>query len=269
MKLRSVLLTTACFVAVAGTVLTSCQRERDQDTSDGAEVALFERESDDVVGISQQAYDGDLGQYKTRGNCATVTKDTISFPRTITVDFGPNNCLCKDGKNRRGTILISYTGAYKAAGTIRTITYNNYFVNDNQIKGIKVVTNNGTNVAGNINYTIDTKDTIVKANAGGIVTRQSLRNREYIAGANTAQWIDDKYSITGNASGVRANGFNWSMTITQPLIVDHSCVYRITQGAMEIQPQGKALRTLDYGNGSCDNNATLTINNKTFNIQFK
>jgi hypothetical protein len=269
MKLKSVLATTVCFVALVATVLTSCQRERDEDTQDSADAALFERENDDVVGIAQQAYTGDLGQYKTRGNCATVTKDTISFPRTITVDFGNTNCACKDGKDRRGKIVISYTGAYKDSGTVRSISFVDYFVNDNHVRGYKTVANNGTNQAGNIYYTIDTKDSIDKANNGGTVTWQSIRQREYIAGANTAQWNDDKYSITGSATGIRANSFNWSMTITQPIIVDHSCVYRITQGRMEVQPQGKALRTLDYGNGACDNDATVTINNKTINIKFK
>ncbi|MFM2388171.1 MAG: hypothetical protein RL660_2928 [Bacteroidota bacterium] len=269
MKFRSILMTSLVFAALAGTVFTSCQRERDNDTSEGDDVVLFERENDDILGMSEQAYLGQLGQYKTRANCAIVTKDSISIPNVITIDFGTTNCLCKDGKNRRGKVILTYTGAYKDSGTVRTVSYDQYFVNDNQIRGGKTITNNGKNVNGNTTYSIVSNDSIDKANNAGTATFSSTRTREYIAGEGTAQWGDDKYSVTGNATGTRATGYSWSMAITQPLIIDHSCVYRITQGEIEIQPQGKALRKLNYGTGTCDNDATLTINTKTFNIKFK
>jgi hypothetical protein len=245
---------------------TSCQRERDTDVSEGEETVLFERAGDDVYAITDQASTGDLAQYRS---CATIIHDTLNTPHVLTVDFGTTNCLCADGKLRRGKIITTYTGPFKQAGTVRTTTYDDYFVNDHQLKGIKIVTNNGLNSNNNPSWTIDTKDTIIKANNGGTVTWQSIRNREKIAGSSTPMWTDDKYSITGNGSGVKANGNNWSMTISNPLIIDHNCVFRIISGTIQFQPQGKVLRTLDYGNGTCDNDATVTINNKIFNIKFK
>jgi hypothetical protein len=269
MNIKSVCVSALCFIAVAVLVFSSCrQRERDEDETQGADIALFEREGDDAVSISDQAIDGVLGQYKTRGNCATITNDTMSIPRKLTVNFGAIDCLCKDNKNRRGKIVITYTGKYKDAGTIRTISFDDYYVNDNEIRGIKTVTNNGANGSGNTTWTIEAQDTIILAKKAGIITRLATRTREIIAGETTPVKSDDKYKVTGSGNGIQANGFNWSMIITQPIMVDHSCAYRLTQGEMQYQPQGKALRTLDYGTGACDNDATININNKIYNLKF-
>jgi hypothetical protein len=269
MKLKTVAITALSFLAIGSLVFTSCQRERDTDTTETTETALLERTNDDVLNIADQGNTGSLGQFKTRGGCATVTRDTINIPHTITIDFGTTNCLGQDGKNRRGIINVSYTGKYKDSGSVKTITSSNFYVNDNKVVMNKTVVNHGKNAAGNTYYTIDAIDSIYKANNAGTIAWTTSRMREFTAGENTVQWIDDMYKVTGTASGMRANGLTWSMNITQPLVIDCSCVYHIVSGQMQMQPQGKALRTMDYGNGACDNAATVTINNKTFNITFK
>ena len=38
------------------------------------------------------------------------------------------------------------------------------------------------------------------------------------------------------------------------------------RGKIDMQPQGKALRSLTYGDGTCDSKAEVEINNKTFNV---
>jgi hypothetical protein len=269
MKMKTLLLTAICFVGVAATVFTSCQRERDTDTSEGEETAMMERNGDDAVSITDQASTGQLSQFKKERGCATITVDTINMPHVITVNFGATNCLCADGKNRRGIITRTFTGKFKDSASVHTIGYDNFFVNDNQIKGYKTITNNGTNAAGHITYTIDTKDTVIKANNAGTVTWQSNRTREYILGFNTPIWSDDKFTVSGSGSGVKANTFTWSMNITTPLQIDNGCKYRIVSGEVQIQPQGKALRTLNYGSGTCDNDATMTINNVVRAFKFK
>jgi hypothetical protein len=269
MNLKTATITALSFLALGSFVFTACQRERDTDTTEPTETAMLERTNDEILNIVDQANTGSLGQFKTRGNCATITRDSISIPHTITVNFGTTNCLCMDGKNRRGIINVSYTGKYKDPGSVRTITSNNLFVNDNQIIIHKTVTNNGLNAANHTSFSVNASDTIIKALNAGTISWTTSRTREYIAGEGTAQWIDDKYSVTGTANGVRSNGLTWSMNITQPLIIDCSCVYRIVSGVLQMQPQGKALRTLDYGTGACDNDATVTINSQSYNIKFK
>ena len=42
--------------------------------------------------------------------CATVTKDTLSTPKKITIDFG-TGCTNANGVTRKGKLLITYTGS--------------------------------------------------------------------------------------------------------------------------------------------------------------
>jgi len=143
-------------VAIIGVTFTSCRKDRDEelldkDTSAGSDNALAEGSFNDVNNIADEAADGSLTSYLaptqsdnrgTMGVCATITHDTTVTPRLLTINFGTTNCLCNDGRYRRGEIKVSYTGKYRDSASTHTITFNNYFVNDNQVLGSKTVTNN-------------------------------------------------------------------------------------------------------------------------------
>ena len=230
---------------------------------------------DNVTSLTNEAYDLSSTSFKsTEGrvflsNCATVSLDTTAFPRVLTIDFGDTNCLGNDGRYRRGKILVSFTGRYRKPGTIITTTFDNYYVNDNQIEGTKVVTNNGLNDERHMTWTISVNGVITLANGKGTITWKSQRTREWVKGNDTphARW-DDVYLITGQASGERANGLKWTRKITNPLRVELACRF-IVSGTVEIKPEGKPMRTLDFGDGECDNLATVTVNGKTYTIHLR
>jgi len=268
--------------ATIGLFFTACRKEKDEkpvvvdsDTGGAAENALAEGAFNDAGNISDQAAAGNLTSYlpantgtEERGllsACATVTRDTVSNPRTITVYFGPTNCLCGDGRYRRGTVNISYSGHYRDSLSTHTITFTDYYVNDNQVLGSKTVTNNGHNNSGNLTFTITVSGTIIRANSGGTVTWNSNRVREWIEGENTLIWSDDVYLITGTASGTHANGNTYTATITTPLKIKLDCHY-IVSGGMDLIPSGKPTRSIDWGNGTCDDQATVTINGTIYYI---
>jgi hypothetical protein len=253
----------------------SCNRNRDKNQDNETEMsndnALAEFSYNDALNIADEASNlntGDnLGSYKTASNCATVTHDTTTTPRTITIDFGPTNCMCNDGRDRRGKILVSYTGKYKIAGSVHTIGFDNYFVNDNQIMGTKTVTNMGLNASNQSYFSIVVAGKIIKSNLTDSIVWNSNRTRTWIQGENTQTWTDDIYEITGNGSGQNKNG-NFTMNIILPLVKELGCKW-FTAGKMELQPAGKLLRTIDFGNGNCDNTATVLINGNTYTITLK
>lgn len=262
-------------ILLATTLFTvSCNRkgkDTDNDTEMSSDNALAEFSYNDALNIADEASTlntGDnLGSYKTASNCATVTHDTTTTPRTITVDFGATNCLCNDGRNRRGVILVSYTGKYKDAGSTHTISFNNYYVNDNHIMGSKTVTNMGLNASNQSYFNISVTGKIIKANTTDSIMWNSTRTRTWIQGEATQPWADDVYEITGSGSGQNKNGA-FTMTIIQPLVKELGCQW-ITSGKVELQPAGKLLRTIDFGNGGCDNTATVLINGNTYTITLK
>lgn len=255
-------------------MLSSCKKtNNDNDFSASKDDAFAEATFDNVTSIADEAYTlSTSGNFKsTEGriflsDCATVTLDTTVFPRVLTIDFGDTNCLGNDGRYRRGKILISFTGRYWHPGTIITTTFDEYYVNDNQVEGTKVVTNNGFNYNGNMNWDIAVNGIITLANGGGTIRWNSQKGREWIDGIQTPfnRW-DDIYFITGQATGRRANGLHWSRQITNPLRIELACRF-IVSGTVEINPEGKPVRILDFGDGTCDNIATVTVNGNTYTI---
>lgn len=201
------------------------------------------------------------------GPCATVTIDTLVFPHTVTIDFGPVNCLCRDGKLRRGKINVSHTGPYWAVGTVITTTFDNYYVNDHQILGSKVVTNLGPNSENNPTWQIEIDGQVIKPN-GEVITWVGNRMREWVEGHGFPpfMWWDDVYHITGSHEVVSSDGTSLSATITDPLEIALNC-YWIRSGVVEMQHSNLPLVILDYGNGTCDDDATVTINGVTINIK--
>ena len=224
----------ALFAALLANVffMVSCNRiktkdnNNDNDTEMSKDNSMAEFSYNDAMNIADEASNvnsGDnLGNYKTASNCATVTKDTTTNPRTITVDFGASNCLCNDGRYRRGKVLVTYTGKYRDAGSVHTIGFDNYFVNDNQILGSKTVTNMGLNASNQSYFNIVVNGKIIKANTTDSIMWSSNRTRTWIQGEATQTWTDDIYEITGNGSGQNKNG-SFTMSIIQPLVRDLSC----------------------------------------------
>jgi hypothetical protein len=274
-------------------LINACKKDdeepKDYDTQTTQDNSLAESTYNNINDIVNEAMTrGDSGLQSFRNGdpgftflstCATVTVTPATPPATggfITVDFGSTSCLCHDNRYRRGVITISYTGAYRDSATVITTGFNNYFTgkttaNMFQVTGTKTIANMGRNSNGNINFNITVDGHLTNSN-GEIMDWTSTRNREWISGFNTYQWSDDQYKITGSSSGKNFEGNTFSANITSPLLVNLSCnsmFFVITQGVFELTPTGKATRKLDYGDGTCDDKATITVNGQTFNVTLR
>jgi hypothetical protein len=262
-------------LAASALIITGCKKDNNiqlEDSSIAQDDAYAEKTFEDVGDMANEAYDMRTGNnfkaypgnWRYMSECTTVTLDTAAFPHVLTIDFGVENCLCADGKYRRGMIIITFTGRYREPGTVITHTFENYYVNDNSVAGIKVVTNMGPNDNGNLCFTIEVEG-IVQKEDGSTFSWNSSRQREWIQGADTHTRWDDIYLITGIATGTRPNGLTWEREIMTPLRVELACHF-IVSGTIEIRPQDRPVRLLDYGTGECDNEATVTVDGQTFTI---
>jgi len=253
--------------------LNGCRKENIDNNMNAAEDnALAEVTFSDVKSIADEAATGNMSSYKTdasdgiMSNCATITHDTLSDPRVLTIDFGTSNCLCNDGRTRRGIIIVTYSGPYREPGHVHTITFDNYFVNDNQVLGTKTVTNNGYNNDGNLYYSIEIDGSIIRANGAGTLEFVSSRVREWIEGESTPQWNDDVYLVTGTASGTNSEGGSFTAEITSALRRTVAC-HQFVSGTAQITPANRPTRYIDFGDGACDNQATVTVNGNEHIIQ--
>jgi hypothetical protein len=265
-KILSILLVSCMVLSVA-----SCRKDKeatDEDVEITSQNSLADASMEDLQTISDQGSTGNLTSYRMSEDeglmvnaCAVITHDSLSSPRMLTIDFGATNCLCNDGRYRRGKLTCTYTGTYRAVGSTRTIITDNYFVNDNKIAGTRTVTNTGLNTAGN--YQFDISDVVnVTFASGSTLSRNSTRVRKWVAGYSTMLHSDDVYLITGSATGTNAAGNSYSATITTPLRREMNCRW-IVSGVLQVMPSGKAMRSINFGSGSCDNQATATVGSFT------
>ncbi len=195
------------------------------------------------------------GELKTTG-CGSISRSGS----TLTIDFGAANCLCVDGKNRRGKIIVNTSGGgYYDSGAVRTITFDNYYVNDYKVDGTRTVSNRGTNSSGQLYYTVEVNGAIT-APGGSSVTVDWDRVRTWIEGASTPlNWTDDRYAITGSGTLYASYGSTTvNISNTNPLIISPTCRWIMAGSATYTLPGG-ATRTINYGDSpTCDNTATIT-----------
>ena len=262
--------------------LSSCKGRYDNSSAPKIN-ATVENIFSEFSNMADQAITGNLFYYKNgtlivndlaTGNinnevkspCSViVTLDTLNSAKTITIDWGTNNCDCNDGKQRRGKLITTFTGSYYAQGTVITHTPVDYYVNDNKVEGTKVVTNMGLNTLGQPYYNLAI-DGVVTFATGEIVNYTSSRVRTFTDGFTTLlNFYDDEYDITGTANATVVNGDGYVATITSPLHLKIGCGY-ITKGEIEITPTDKPVRIINYGDGTCDGTFTITINGQTFTI---
>lgn len=195
------------------------------------------------------------------GDCAnvTVSPNDSTYPKTVTIDFG-NGCVGRDGKFRKGKIVLHFTGPIRRPGSVLTITLVDFQLNRAKIEGTKVITNLSEN--GNIKFTVQVNSGKVTYPNGRGYLYESLKNVKQVAGGTTNDVLDDIYSIEGRSKTTFNNGVVITLNTVDNLIKKVSCSW-ISEGTLKIKINRFEL-LLDYGfpgNGDCDNKALLLWNN--------
>jgi len=102
----------------------------------------------------------------------------------------------------------------------------------------------------------------------------TTRTTYWVAGYDTPEdETDDIFEFDGSTSGISKAGTSYSSNITKKLRFDKTCVVNgirgtFVSGTFELTPGDKATRVVDFGNGTCDRAASVTINGVTFNFTY-
>jgi hypothetical protein len=274
----------ALYIAIACTMLFySCEQEEGTDKITEEELAIAEDDAlaDALFGdiweavdhaekiVDDQLYNAQLkSQEVVVDSCPTITvdhPDTIHWPKVITVDYGETDCVGFYGNTRRGKIVITITGRYRIEGSQKTVTLVDYYINDIHIEGTKTITNNGRNENKNLTFTVELVDGKITTPNDIVTEREFTRTREWVNGEETGNFWDDVYFITGNAWGVNFKGESYTRTILAPLEWAASCRF-IKSGSIESVVGERTPVILDYGEGECDNVATVSKDGETKTI---
>ncbi|MBK7149920.1 MAG: hypothetical protein IPH78_14215 [Bacteroidetes bacterium] len=197
--------------------------------------------------------------------CAVITRDTLSNPKTILVDFS-GGCVYKN-KVYAGSILVTYNNNnMRLAGSEAKIEFNSVTVDGNAILGNVKIKNYGTNANGNLYGDIDVLSNVTfTGNAGSINGSFHYEVERFINNPNDN--TDDHYTINGNGSGVDGDGHAITRMVVQDLVrkVLPDCKYFVS-GQIRTEIDNQPEQLLDYGNGTCDNTATLTVSGNSQEI---
>ena len=201
-------------------------------------------------------------------HCYTITIAPLAigvFPKTVTIDFGAG-CLCKDGKTRKGKIITVFTGRLKVPASKATTTFDGYYVNDVHVEGTHVIQKNSTAAVRIITRTvIDGK--LSKPNNNSILWNATLTSTQ-TAGLGTPNYhLDDEFDITGNATGQNSRNGNiatWSRLIISPLHKKANCKW-FDRGTVTLTHK-TFTADLDFGDGTCNNLATVVFKDVTYPI---
>ena len=276
-------------MAVFGMTFTACKK--DSETQPQTEEVAVEdnnsglSDSEDIVFVSDSAmvgviYEGGYfdGYQEAEGrisreqpksfNGATVTFTAKGMNATgkVEVDFGTG--IVWRGKTHKGKVVVTYTESRRISGAVRTITFDNYSINDNAVDGTKTVTFTSVSGEGSATFSVSVDAKIkIKTKAGKDLVWNSLRTRIYDTKGTFDNWKDDEVTLSGNANGVNRNGVKYSAVITTPLTVKLSCVetsgWIPSSGVLEVTPEGAAKRSVNYGSGSCDRTVTVTVGDRS------
>lgn len=266
---------------------TSCTKDSEQETSnvsanDVAANQKMDNAIDDVSLITDNQYELSEGSttgkitgnyYSILPSCATVSDlGSTSTVRVLTITFGTETTACTfRGHSLKGKIILTRT-----IGTtfpkIMTVTYNNFYINDNKLEGTSTwkreMLGSGETLHPKTTFTMTNMTLTTSA---GVYTRNGDRVKEMTAGFLTRlSPTDDVHSTYGEFTTTHPNGTIFTSLIqsTSPLV--HKTACSLQQNPMPFPVSGilklsknAHYATIDYGSGDCDNLAMLSIDGGT------
>ncbi len=125
------------------------------------------------------------------------------------VNFGNVDCVCADGRTRRGQLFIYWTAAYDYFDTTGTIglLFHNYYLNNIGITGSRSVT-----LLNSKSWTYNANLNLTYPNNGGTAQWNSTRTVGYNVTNTVSYW-----TVSGTASGTSRTGKTFNLNINQPL----------------------------------------------------
>ncbi|HMQ00963.1 MAG TPA: hypothetical protein PKC24_14380 [Cyclobacteriaceae bacterium] len=234
--------------------------------------AYFE-DIDDITNMAMMGIpDEDGGRFDNlddeRVACATVTRTGDRDGGTITINFG-NGCTDGRGVTRKGQMTITYEGRRFLPGSSVVTSFQDYFVNNFKIEGVRTLSNISESTFAAPKFSITIQNGKVTWPDGSFITREVNHTREWVRGANPQS---DEMRISGTASGTNKDQRSYTVEIKEVLIFKRSCasqgIFIPVQGKKELLVDSRQI-DIDYGDGTCDRLVSITVNGVTRTITIR
>lgn len=276
MKAKNQIFAAAFFLAALG-LLSSCNEEAlpssslDESTETAQEVDLTATMEDideiTLSGFQRNGFSDRTLVTLEEDLCQKVNISWLPGEKKMIIDFG-DGCTSPRGVVRKGKIIVTYTGRYWSKGTVITTRFENFYLDERKIEGVRVVTNEGFNE----HDKFFTFKTVVE---GGKITWPDGSFRTFEARHSKRVYLPNGdrgmyYAITGGSKGVNRNGNAYEVKITSPLVYLVRCIQsgnRVpSRGIMTVSVEGRGTIEIDFGTETCDREVSITRNGETKTI---
>ncbi len=258
-------------LALIGLVFTSCTDSEaviDDTTSSEVDLKAVEEEaevdkiSDETSAIIEEAFlmeefpatkSSAIDRYLP--DCVTITVVIVQNMKTVTIDFG-DGCELRNGNFVSGKIILEYEKD-PGVSVMKSFEFDGFTFNDKSVEGSGSILRERSNENGNPQST-RTGDVTVTWPDGSFANKNGTKTREMIEGQGTPAWGDNVFLITGNWNFTKKDGTELSAEVLEPLRRELACKFLVS-GIIDLN-KNENNAVLNYGDGECDDLATVSIN---------
>jgi hypothetical protein len=202
---------------------------------------------------------------QVRGLCGdpiVTPANLFTFPKTVTLDYG-TGCTDDEGRARSGKMTLD-VGKFWEQNSVIKANFINFTEDRTKLNGSYNITNSNTLGTQNLTFVADN---IVYTDENGQTTAYTIRQtHKQIEGTRTPlNPRDDVYEVTSFMTSTMPDGTKSNWESTTPLVKANNCRW-IQKGKVTVKMNNET-SVLDYGNGTCDDDATITTNGVVRNIK--
>jgi hypothetical protein len=200
-------------------------------------------------------------------NCPVVTFTSTPetfFPATLGLAYDD----CQDqGRILDGNITAVFNGLLLSADTDISLSFTNFAVDNTRLSGTYTVSNTGLDEEGRQSFSSIVEDAVFFRDEVQVLTYTHDWRSVQVEGQETnffnaglAGIFDDEYDEIYVASGTTVTGNAFSITTQAPVRGELDCRHK-TAGKLvfDFAFLDGTPAVLDFGDGSCDNQATVTV----------
>jgi hypothetical protein len=195
-------------------------------------------------------------------SCATITVSDSAYPQTITIDYG-SGCSYGRGHTKKGKIIIEISDSLIAAGSLKLIKTEDFYIDSMKVDLEASVQNMGKNSAGNWVIASNYRQSMI-SKTGNSISETYSDTTEWTSGFETIDKSDDIFYKTGSGVKIVNDTIRYSHAIIKPILYDRTCEY-IKSGVINITRKTDNI-VINYGDGACDSSAEVTTNGTTETI---
>ncbi len=208
--------------------------------------------TDEIAGAADTAlaelFAGSTAKISTakEGDCYTAEYSETGFVATF------NNCVLNGTDNVNGTVTVTYEVGEEASSFMAT--YQDFYVGTLKLNGTRTYEVSASNEQSSIEFTV-VSDMSVEMEDGSVISENGTKTFSITFGDSLETTV---FALSGNWT-VEADGNTYAVETLEDLQGNASCEH-MTTGAMTISKNGLTV-TVDFGNGDCDDAATIIYPN--------